>query len=448
MAYVDVAPEKEQTVVLLHDIAGDLDDFGDLYEPLSRTHRTIGVDWLGFGKSDKPSAEDQVPFFVELLGGFLKCLDLDRVSLVGHGLGATVAALFAAAHPDAVERLVLSAPFGGHASSPDERETTVKFWSYDAVTALDDAGRRAWYESMVANWNERLEEYLTLHNQLAQSIYHRAWARAGEEAAKSACATTISDQLAGITAPTLVVWGSDDPIVPVADAAAIAASVPGASTTTLDACGHLPMFEMPVEFEDAVVGFVTGEAGDGDAGSADTSDLYSIEPLPGLSPEIGRLARILVDQRRRCNEMTTGLSVNDIDWRPSPSNPSIGAALLHMGAITVWYLHEVLLREPVPIEECTQFHFDPEDLEAPLRAPAKSADRLLADVAWAHDRLTEWLATRKDADLNRSFVHRKGHVSATLRWILWRLIEDAVHHRGQVATIKRLLADRETAAHP
>ena len=92
LAYVDVNEFGGDPVVFLHDVAGDLDAFAQAYERIGRTRRAVGFDFPGFGKSDRPPIDDAVVFHTGVLEGFLSAVDIDRASLVGHGLGAAVAA--------------------------------------------------------------------------------------------------------------------------------------------------------------------------------------------------------------------------------------------------------------------------------------------------------------------------------------------------------------------
>jgi pimeloyl-ACP methyl ester carboxylesterase len=66
----------------------------------------------------------------------------------------------------------------------------------------------------------------------------------------------VGDKLASITIPTLVVWGGDDQIVPLADGKDYAAKIPGARLVVIPECGHAPSLEKPKEFVEAVEVFV------------------------------------------------------------------------------------------------------------------------------------------------------------------------------------------------
>jgi len=67
----------------------------------------IALDQIGFGKSDKPLLSYRVETFVDFLDGFVLALKIDRASFVGNSLGGWVAAAYALAHPERVDRLVL-----------------------------------------------------------------------------------------------------------------------------------------------------------------------------------------------------------------------------------------------------------------------------------------------------------------------------------------------------
>ena len=66
----------------------------------------------------------------------------------------------------------------------------------------------------------------------------------------------LTSRLWRIQAPTLVVWGAHDRLVPLAYGEAWARSIPGARLVTLDRCGHLPPLEQPERFAEVVLGFL------------------------------------------------------------------------------------------------------------------------------------------------------------------------------------------------
>jgi pimeloyl-ACP methyl ester carboxylesterase len=66
----------------------------------------------------------------------------------------------------------------------------------------------------------------------------------------------IVDNLASITAPTLIIWGQQDQIIPVAHAQVAKERIPNAKLHIFDPCGHIPPRERPEEFNNLVLEFL------------------------------------------------------------------------------------------------------------------------------------------------------------------------------------------------
>jgi pimeloyl-ACP methyl ester carboxylesterase len=66
----------------------------------------------------------------------------------------------------------------------------------------------------------------------------------------------IRDNLRSITAPTQVIWGRDDPIVPLTHASLARQGIPDARLTVFDACGHIPQLECAAQFNAVVCEFL------------------------------------------------------------------------------------------------------------------------------------------------------------------------------------------------
>lgn len=102
-------------VVLLHGLGGSAANWEAAGALLGQEWRVFALDLRGHGESDWPDDYD-LELMAEDVVGFLDELELDRVGLVGHGMGGVVARLLAEEHSDRVERLVLvetPAPFPG-----------------------------------------------------------------------------------------------------------------------------------------------------------------------------------------------------------------------------------------------------------------------------------------------------------------------------------------------
>jgi pimeloyl-ACP methyl ester carboxylesterase len=94
-------------VLLLHGLGSDTSDWSKVIAPLSKHYRVLAPDQIGAGQSDKPFINYRPMTWVDFIGGFYQALKIEHASLVGHSMGGATAAMFAIAHPEQVERLVL-----------------------------------------------------------------------------------------------------------------------------------------------------------------------------------------------------------------------------------------------------------------------------------------------------------------------------------------------------
>ena len=97
---------RERPVVLLHGFGSSIYTWRDVIPSLARAHEVVALDFPGFGWSDQP-ADLSFELYPRVVLGLLDQLSLDRVSLVGDGMGRAVACWIAASEPRRVDRLVL-----------------------------------------------------------------------------------------------------------------------------------------------------------------------------------------------------------------------------------------------------------------------------------------------------------------------------------------------------
>lgn len=115
-AYADI-PEGQihyrtegsgEPVLLLHVAGSSSDEYKRVIPFLSKTYHAIAMDFPGYGESDKPPYEYQIPDYARSVVSFMDSLGIEKASIVGHHAGASVAAELAVAWPQRVDRLVLS----------------------------------------------------------------------------------------------------------------------------------------------------------------------------------------------------------------------------------------------------------------------------------------------------------------------------------------------------
>jgi pimeloyl-ACP methyl ester carboxylesterase len=150
-------------------------------------------------------------------------------TLVGHSMGGLVAAEVAAEHPQLVERLVLVSPAGAELGSSR---------LHHVLPLVQTVVRTR--PRVLANlaWDATRTGPIAL------------WRSTGE-----VVRATVG-HLRTVQAPTLVVWGNRDALIPPARADAYMAAIPGARLVVLPHAGHVPMAEAPVELADAINAFL------------------------------------------------------------------------------------------------------------------------------------------------------------------------------------------------
>jgi pimeloyl-ACP methyl ester carboxylesterase len=151
------------------------------------------------------------------------------VVLVGHSMGGLVCALVAAERPELVRALVLVAPVG----APEAR-------------------------SLHAYARGLVRTFLVARPRLIRTIAEDA-IRAGPEALlHGALFATGSSFAGGVSAPTLLIWGARDRLIPVELAAEWQRAIPQAVLDVIDDAAHVPMVETPSAFAECLLQFLDG----------------------------------------------------------------------------------------------------------------------------------------------------------------------------------------------
>jgi pimeloyl-ACP methyl ester carboxylesterase len=235
-------------VVLLHGLGADTRTWRVAIPALAAAAHVYALDQLGFGQSDKPEISYRVQTLVDSLAGFLDALHLDRASIVGNSLGGWVAASFAASHPERVDRLVLvdAAGYGEPGQIVEDYlagfDPAMAAQVQQFLSGMTPEERRAMEAGLAAYFARRSRGDGYAMGSLIQSIVR------GEDA--------LGDSVKKITAPTLVLWGRNDPVIPVHVADELAKDIPKARKVVLDGCGHRPQVECSAAFNQAVRAFL------------------------------------------------------------------------------------------------------------------------------------------------------------------------------------------------
>lgn len=241
-----------EPVVLLHGVAftsGGHDFFANV-EALAENFRVIAPDFVGWGGTSRLKQAYSFARLVDFVRELQDGLEIPRWHVVGHSMGGWIASLFAYESPERVHRLVLVGA-GGAATRPLKAMTEFQPPSPEEVratlvdrTTLDDEAARPWAEY----------SYDRVQAPEALASYRRILAHMSDPETRNLY--NMLRRYPHITAPTLVVWGKDDPVNALELGETVAESIPGAALAALD-CGHSPHTERPEEFNRRVTAFLT-----------------------------------------------------------------------------------------------------------------------------------------------------------------------------------------------
>jgi pimeloyl-ACP methyl ester carboxylesterase len=239
-----------EPVLLMHGLGGSIESWTNNIEELAKTFRVVAVDLPGFGLSDKPKTDYTIRFYTKFVAQFLKQLNLKQASVVGSSLGGHVAAEVAINHPSLVKRLILISPVG---ALPRSFKGSPALWKY--VNVIHSTSVQQVKHALSALDGKPVDD------SYAQLAFQKISMPGAKDAfmsalAGSAKAPRLNSRLNKIKAPTLLLWGKEDYMIPVKFAEPFV-GMKNCRVILLENCGHRPHFERPELFNKILSDFLT-----------------------------------------------------------------------------------------------------------------------------------------------------------------------------------------------
>src|SRR3954462_15784573 len=254
--------------VFVHGLAGSWQNWlENLPHFAAAGHRVIAFDLPGFGGSEAPREKISIPGYGRLVDTLLDRLEVGPAVMIGNSMGGFIGAEVAIQYPARVRRLVLVSAAG----------LTVEYQRNETALGLLRYGRRlllAWGGFVGARSDaiaarpraRRMLMRLVVHDadRLPAPLIAEQVRGAGSggfvDALDALTNYPIRARLGEIGCPTLIVWGTEDKLVPVRDAAEFERLIPDARKVVWRETGHVPMLERPAAFNALVESFVAEEA--------------------------------------------------------------------------------------------------------------------------------------------------------------------------------------------
>jgi 2-hydroxy-6-oxonona-2,4-dienedioate hydrolase len=233
------AIENAGNVLFIHGLGSSADRWLDIPDAMSLLGlHSVAIDLPGSGLSDKPEIDYTIGRFVKVVAGFIQKTGMQRASIVGHSLGGYVAAQLAAEHAELVDRLVLIDTSGMLVGPTPLLQQYLE-------AAMEPAKKpvRAVFEQMVA-------DPIRIPEVLVDAFIYRMSQAGAKHAFRSAFDNSVYtqigiDRLKKVKAPTLIIWGRQDKLIPLEYFRTFQESISGSNVVIVEDAGHAPFAEKP-----------------------------------------------------------------------------------------------------------------------------------------------------------------------------------------------------------
>lgn len=222
-------------LVLVHGFSGSaVFEWGPVFETLAQRHRVVALQVIGFAPSEQPEIAYTTEALVTHLGEFMRALDLENITLLGESFGgwhvAAYATKAAALRQPPIAKLIL---VGGAICVKDVPAADARGFVSDELQAASDA-----FSATFPPSNETTKMMIMRDSGLLRRDPSR-------------------QEIASIAVPTLLLWGEQDELIPLACGEDAASLIPDAKLVVLPNVGHIPSIEAPADFARLVSEFAS-----------------------------------------------------------------------------------------------------------------------------------------------------------------------------------------------
>jgi pimeloyl-ACP methyl ester carboxylesterase len=258
VGYVELG--QGEPIVFVHGLSGCWQNWLENIPHFSRRYRCLALDLPGFGSSPMPSWEISMPAYGRLLHDFCERLGIPACAVVANSMGGFIATEAAIAAPGRFNRLALVSAAG--ITWAEARQEPARMigrigqvaapllFRFRMAGLVRPRARRLAFRG-IFQYPNRLRPEL-LYEQLEPALQSPGF----PDAIRTLFGYDIRDRLGEIEVPTLIVWGRDDRVVPVAAAYGYRRGIPGSRLVIFERTGHLPQLERPARFNRLVEEFL------------------------------------------------------------------------------------------------------------------------------------------------------------------------------------------------
>jgi pimeloyl-ACP methyl ester carboxylesterase len=265
VAYVD-SGGPGLPLVFIHGLSSYMGFWEYQLPAFSEDYRVLALDLPGYGASGRPDAPYTPPWYAELVSDWMVAVGAPEAVVVGHSMGGQIALTLALEHPEQVEALGLSAPAGIERFDRGAGDWMKDYWNEARALEAREAELRATFTGLVFNRPDAgVERLLEERVRISDSEAFEGTSVAVSRSIAGMIDYPVADRLGEIGAPTLLVFGTDDRMIPnpvftggrtraVAEAGRDA--IPGCQLVMLPGAGHTVHHDDPEGFNAALGSFL------------------------------------------------------------------------------------------------------------------------------------------------------------------------------------------------
>ncbi len=262
--YRDEGHRRSLPVVLLHGSSASLHTFEPWVSELEDTYRLITIDLPGHGLTGEiPSEDYSYSTMMQVIDRITEHLRVDEFVIGGNSMGGGLAWRYTLENPDRIIGLVLINASGPMLWRREDDSNSV--WGFDLL-------KQPWFRALA----EKMDPYHLVAQGLRSAYNHSAVVNEAlimryndmllRKGTRRATVSRFGLQdktgqdadLSQITAPTLIMWGKEDAVIPFAFATEFENALPEAKTAYYDRLGHIPMEEDPIQTSKDLGQFLAG----------------------------------------------------------------------------------------------------------------------------------------------------------------------------------------------
>jgi len=228
-------------LLLLHGLFGALSNWKDVIEHFSNKYRIV-IPLMPI--YTLPVLNTNVKALSEFIHDFIEFKKLKNITLIGNSLGGHVTLVYVKKHPQDIKAMVLTGSSGLY-----ENAMGGTFPKREDYNYIKQKVEYTFYDPKTAT-KELVDEVFGIVNDKGKLIRILSLA-------KSAIRHNMSDDLKFMNIPTCLIWGKNDTVTPPEVAEEFHHLLPNSELFWIDKCGHAPMMEQPLAFNQILESWLT-----------------------------------------------------------------------------------------------------------------------------------------------------------------------------------------------